>query len=290
MNSHKSSLFCRKMEALRGLANNNRGTIINVVYVVAFFVVLYYLYKFLIAGNELEFIVQSGPTEANVPGGSALNKQDVLAKSGGEFTLSWWMYISNWDYRSGQAKSVIQLVDQKTSDYSLLTTILYPNEPKMMIRIHTAKPSMGETDYTNNKNAASLLNGSAGSGMFTPGISMPLCDIQDIDLQRWINITVSVNGRIMDVYYDGKLNRSCVLPDIPYIPESSRQAVVWGNSGGYGGKISGVVFYAYALTPDRIYSIYQAGPGSAGGLLGYISDALGIKLTYSGAGGAKKTL
>ena len=47
------------MDTVRSFASNNRGMIMNVVYVVAFLVVLYYLYKFLIAGNELEFICQS---------------------------------------------------------------------------------------------------------------------------------------------------------------------------------------------------------------------------------------
>jgi hypothetical protein len=278
------------MDTLRSFASNNRSMIMNVVYVVAFFVVLYYLYKFLIAGNELEFICQSGPTPANVPGGAALTKRNVLATTGGEYNLTFWMYISNWDYRSGQAKSVIQLVDQNTTKFDLLSTILYPNEAKMMVRVHTQGAAQGDTDYTMKANRDNLLNGSAGAGMFTPGITMPMCDLQDIDLQRWINITISVNGRIVDVYYDGKLNRSCVLPDVPYVPDGGAQAVMWGNSGGFGGQISGVTFYAYALTPDRIYSIYQAGPGASGGLLGYIGDMLGIKLTYAGEGGKKKTL
>lgn len=278
------------MEAARSFASNNRGAIMNVVYVVAFFVVLYYLYKFLIAGNELEFICQSGPTPANQPGGAAITKRNVAATTGGEYTLSFWMYISNWDYRSGQAKSVIQLVDRNTPDYSLLTTILYPNEAKMMVRVHTKGTTQGATDYTMTNNAAQLLSGAGGANMFTPSMTMPMCDMQDIDLQRWINVTVCVNGRIVDVYYDGKLNRSCVLADVPYVPDGGAQAVVWGNNGGFGGQVSSVVFYAYALTPDRIYSIYQAGPGSAGGLLGYVSDLLGIKLSYAGSGGQRKSL
>jgi len=118
--------------------------------------------------------------------------------------------------------------------------------------------------------------------MFAPSLTSPMCDIQDIDLQRWINITVTVNGRIVDVYYDGKLNRSCVLPTIPAAPATGTQSVVIGQKGGYGGKISGIQFMAYPLTPDRIYAIYQAGPASGAGLLGYLGDKLGIKINYSG--------
>jgi hypothetical protein len=278
------------MEAIRSFTANNRGMIMNGVYIAAVLLVVYYLYKFLLEGNDVEFICQSGPTDANRPAAAALTKKNVKAETGGEYTLSFWMYISNWDYRSGQAKSVIQLVDRNTPAYSLLTTILYPNEAKMMVRVHTEGTSQGGTDYTMTNNAAQLLSGAGGASMFTPSSTMPMCDIQDIDLQRWINVTISVNGRIVDVYYDGKLNRSCVLKDIPSVPENSVQAVVWGNNGGFGGQISAVVFYAYALTPDKIYSIYQAGPGSAGGLIGYVGDMLGIKLNYSGSGGVQKSI
>ena len=280
------------MEALRSMTSNNRGMIMNVVYVVAFLVVVYYLYKFLIADNELETICLSSSAPANTPGAHYI-KPTQGVETGGVYTLSFWMYISNWDYRSGQAKSVIQVIDKSVADFNLLTTILYPNEPKMMVRVHTQSQQQGggDIDYTMNANAANLLNGAAGSALFTPGISMPVCDLQDIDLQRWIHVAISVNGRIVDVYYDGKLNRSCVLPDIPYAPAPGNQAVVWGNNGGYGGSISNIVFYQYALTPDRIYGIYQAGPNaSANGLVGYIGDLLGIKLTYAGQGGARKTL
>lgn len=279
------------MEAVRSFTSNNRGTLMNMVYVVAFLVVLYYLYKFLIADNELETICLSSSAPANVPGASAIKAQQGVL-TGGLYTLSFWMYISNWDYRSGQAKSVIQIVDKTVTDYSLLTTILYPNEPKMMVRVHTmTQATGGDVDYTMNTNATNLLNGAAGATMFTPSINMPICDLQDIDLQRWIHVAISVNGRIVDVYYDGKLNRSCVLSDLPVAPTPGNQAIVWGNNGGYGGSISNITFYQYALTPDRIYAIYQGGPqASSNGLLGYLADMLGIKLTYAGQGDVQKQI
>jgi hypothetical protein len=269
------------MEAARNFATNNRGTIINVVYVVAALLVVYYLYKFLLEGNPAEFVCQNGPTDANKAAAALITKKEVRATTGGEYTLSFWMYISNWDYRSGLAKSVIQLVNKNTPNYSLLTTILYPNEAKMMVRVHTAGTVEGGVDYTMSSNAAQLLSGAGGISM-GPTPTMPMCDIQDLDLQRWVNVTICVNGRIVDVYYDGKLNRSCVLKDIPSVPENGTQAVVWGAGGGFGGKLSGIMFYGYALTPDKIYSIYQAGPGTQGSLLSYFSDMLGIKLNYAG--------
>ena len=278
------------MDALRNFTNSNRGGIINVVYVIAFLVALYYIYKFLIAGSELEVNILDVEVDANTPNGYIIsNKPDVRVKQGGEYTVSFWMYVNSWDYRSGLAKSVLQIVDNATaSEYSLLTAVLYPNEQKLMVRVHTDDASNTSTDYTKRSNFDQLLSGSGGNAMFAPTMETPMCDLQDIDLQRWINITVSVNGRIVDVYYDGKLARSCVLADIPTAPATGLQSVVIGQKGGFGGKMSGIQFFAYPLTPDRIYSIYQAGPRGAAGFLGYLAEKMGIKLTYSGASGQQK--
>ena len=277
------------MDALRNATMNNRGTIMNLVYIAAFLLVLYYLYKFLIAGSDLEVTLLNAEVPANEPMTFALpaKNPDVRVKPGGEYTISFWMYITSWDYRAGLAKSVLQILDTKAPNYSLLTTVLYPNENRLMVRVHTEAPGPG-VDYTMNSNYDSLMSGK--QGLANEVIESPMCDIQDIDLQRWINITISVNGRIVDVYYDGKLNRSCVLPDIPMAPESGIQVVNTGKKGGFGGKLSGVQFFAYPLTPDRIYAIYQAGPKGPSGFIGFLAEKLGIKLTYSGTGGAKQAM
>lgn len=285
------------MEALRNMTGSSRGAIMNVVYVIAFLVALYYLYKFLIEGSDLEVSLLEVESDANKQQALPLptNKPDVRVKTGGEYTISWWMYISNWDYRAGLAKSVLQIIDQNDPGNYLFNSILYPNENRMMIRVRTDTVNRGPnpaTDYTRVANFDNLMAGTAESlaSMSQNVADMPICDMMDVDLQRWINVTVTVNGRILDVYYDGKLHRSCVLPDIPVAPSSGAQYVYIGNKGGYGGKISGVQFMAYPLTPDRIYAIYQAGPAGAAGFLGYVAEKLGLRFTYSGRGGQQKTL
>jgi len=276
------------MEQARNYLMTNRGSAFNVLYVVAFMVALYFIYKFFMAKSDLDVELLNAETDATSQQSFPL-PSNVRVKMGGEYTISFWMYISSWDLRAGLAKSVLQIYDGNLGSHALLTTILYPNEPKLMVRVHTESRSQA-MDYTNNSNFENLLSGKENSAMFGPTIESPMCDLADIDLQRWICITISVNGRIVDVYYDGKLARSCVLPDIPVAPPSGAQAVVIGAKGGFSGKISGIQFFGYPLTPDRIYSIYQAGPRGAAGFIGYLADKLGIRSNYSGAGGAEKNV
>jgi hypothetical protein len=89
--------------------------------------------------------------------------------------------------------------------------------------------------------------------------SSSLCDLPDIELQRWVNITVAVNGKTIDVYLDGKLARSCVLPSLFKVDAGGYTANLL-DYGGFGGSISTTIMYDTALGPDAIYKNYMAGP------------------------------
>jgi hypothetical protein len=86
-----------------------------------------------------------------------------------------------------------------------------------------------------------------------------MCDLPEIELQRWVCITVAVNGKTVDVYYDGKLARSCVLPTFYKVDASGYSAKLLGY-GGFGGQISRTTMYDVALNPEQVYKIYMAGP------------------------------
>ena len=256
------------MESLRAYTANNRGSIINVVYVVAVLVGLYYLYKWLVSGSDLEYVALDKEVDANVPQQFALpaGSNRLRVKRGGEYTLSFWMHINSWELNAGRPKGVVRILE--AGDPSpLMAAVLYPNEPIMAVRVRQDTSIDLTTTGTN-------------------GVTSPMCDLADISLQRWIHVAVSVNGRIVDTYYDGKLARSCVLPKLPYASDSKAQTIEIGfaattGSNGFAGKISGIEFFAYPLTPDRIYSLYQAGPAGPSGLLGYIKEKLGINIKYS---------
>jgi len=198
------------------------------------------------------------------------------------------MYINSWDgVNPGRPKNVFYISDNAVKSNYLMVGMLYPNHPKMMIRTYTRNPVGNVPDLTNMTNYADAFK--ADSALFSDLLhseKLPQCDVHDIDLQRWIHIAVSINGRIMDVYMDGKLARSCILPDIPLASESGDQAVVVG---GFPGYVSGVKFRAYALTPDRIYAEYQSGPYSSSNFMTYIAEKFGIRVNYIGAFGEAKS-
>jgi hypothetical protein len=232
----------------------------------------------------LEAEINANPNRPRILALPAAN-DTIRVKQGGVYTISFWMYITSWDFRSGLAKSVLQISDSNIATNDLLSVILYPNEPKLMVRVHNDGNTDTATDYTNKATYNALFRNSANANITTPSGQMPMCDVQDIDMQRWINITISVNGRIVDVYYDGKLNRSCVLPGVPKASDAGKQRITLANNGGFFGKISGVQFFGYPLTPDRVYAIYQIGPSAPTTFLGYLLEKVGLNIKYSGYGG-----
>ena len=60
----------------------------------------------------------------------------------------------------------------------------------------------------------------------------PSCRISNFPLQSWVNIAVSVYNRAIDVYMDGKLQRSCVLAGTPMFPEDGINTLTLGFAGG----------------------------------------------------------
>lgn len=92
------------------------------------------------------------------------------------------------------------------------------------------------------------------------------CDIVNgVEYQRWVLVTVTASGRTLDVYLDGKLSRSCVYRGNNNLGVQTGNAVVTiGNRPSdvptMSGYFSTADYYNYALTPDLIWGIYQAGP------------------------------
>lgn len=292
------------MNSLSASSAGGPGLVNSIIYVLLSFVLVYFVYRLVYP--------QQDPREAQVidfnDGGHAVTAATDLNSSplpqlftGGEMTLSFWLYVSDWDVRAGMVKHVLSVKGSSPgTNYNSLVCALYPLENKMMIRVRTAgastptgtgsqsnptAPQASGSDYTNIATFNNLLNQNIGLADFTNTLNYPMCDLPEFDLQRWINVTVVVSGRICDVYLDGKLARSCMLDNVMQVPKSVGTqgiAVEACQKQGFGGALSRVQLYSYAITPDRVYSIYQAGPSiKSATLVDKLLGLFGINLTVS---------
>jgi hypothetical protein len=209
------------------------------------------------------------------------------------------MYVSDWDVRSGRMKHVVTLKGAG-ANYNSIVCGIYPLENKLMIRVRTAganTPSgiggnasntvtTSGTEYTD-LTAYTNLFGPSNTGMkdFMNTVNYPVCDLPEFDLQRWVHVNIVVNGRVCDVYLDGKLSRSCMLDNVIQFPKAVGSAGITVDAcqfGGFGGALSKVQLFSYAITPDRAYALYQAGPTlKSNTLVDRFLALFGINLTYS---------
>jgi len=253
-----------------------------IFYIVAALTIVYLVSRLTFVGASQDIPV-AGTTQTGAPARGTLplkitEDARLRIKPGGEYTFSFWVYINTWGDRGSKPLNVLTITDSGVSDSALMAVMLYPTEAMMAIRMYTGP---GSNNYTNNNDRRNLMNGTSGS-LAGADASTPKCDLQDIDMQRWLNITVTTNGRVVDVYYDGKLARSCVLSNIIQAGNKGLQSVVIGEYGGFQGSFGVMNYFAYTLTPDRIYSIYLAGPGGPPTFLSYLEKQLGINIVYSG--------
>lgn len=98
-----------------------------------------------------------------------------------------------------------------------------------------------------------------------------LCDLPAIDLQKWVCVAIAVNGRTVDVYIDGKLARSCVLPALFKVDGGGYSADLL-DYGGFGGFVNSVQMYNYALTPNSVYQMYMGGPNPITSIGGFFAS------------------
>jgi len=145
-----------------------------------------------------------------------------------EFSYSVWIYIQDW---TPGWKNIFVKGDKTdgagTNSARAPGLWLYPDTNALHARINTfASPNEG-------------------------------CDIKNIPLQKWVHITYVLNNRTVDIYIDGKLERSCVLRGVPKLNDEPVRVC---DNDGFFGKISNLVYFRYALKPDEVYKIYASGP------------------------------
>ena len=101
------------------------------------------------------------------------------------------------------------------------------------------------------------------------------CMVANIPIQKWVNLVVSVYGRSMDIYIDGKLVRTCLLPGVASVNNNANVYVT--PSGGFAGWTSKIQYYPNALNPQEIWNIYTAGYSSGLSLFGAYQVKISLK-------------
>lgn len=262
--------------------------------IIVILAILYAVYTYLYPGAD--------PTYTRFLAGEADARQPVVVKgnvpaiyTGGDFTLSFWIYVDDWNYKAADDKFLFAISPATLGPMSRSPLVGVLTAMKNNMRIsaatvgasHTGSSTATGPDITRESNLQNLLAHKTSFEMFqstVAGDSDPnACNVNEIPLQRWVCVTIVSSGRVLDVYIDGKLQRSCVLSNVVHVPRGQLKLRL-GESGGFGGRYSSVQMWSQQLTPDVIYGIYQMGPTQARhDIITDVTKYLNLNVSFTGS-------
>jgi hypothetical protein len=201
----------------------------HILLVVAVVIILYFAFTYFF----------SDPTVADLAGmhnGKIVKKipaEKIPAPQGSnDFTFSIWFFVNNWNYRYGQEKFILKR-SNNGGDHC---------------------PEIKLSGSTNNLEVALATYPDSGDATTA---TIHTCTVRDVPLQRWTHLLTTTSGRTLDVYLDGKLVKTCLLPGVPKMDAKAELQLC--PSGGFSGYTSKLRYYARTLGPRESYEIYREG-------------------------------
>ena len=148
----------------------------------------------------------------------------------GRFSISMWLYIENWNYNIGKNKIILNGNNKN---------LVYLDEYK--------------NDLIFNLN---LFNKNTKGNNFKP------LKLKDIPLQKWNNIILILKDRTVEMYLDGRLEKTYL---VQYVPKPIHNLDVLPTNSdnprqGFYGQISKLQYFNKALNYTQIQNIFQDGP------------------------------
>jgi uncharacterized protein (UPF0333 family) len=213
----------------------------NILLIVIIIVLLYIVVQYIIKDKTTLTQTTSAKTMQKVEASSLATNSSTGNSS--NFAYSIWFFIDDWNYRYGESKIIFGRMGSTAGAGELEpcpSVTLAPLQNNAVISLACYNGSdEANSNYT-------IFNN---------------CGITNVPIQKWANLTISVYGRSLDVYLDGKLVRTCVMPGVAKIDASAPVYVT--PEGGFSGYTAKFQYYPNELDPQTAWNIYQKGYGAS---------------------------
>ena len=226
-------------------------SLLSIVLTIAFLVLLFFIIKYLLFDPYTLQNIQNGQTPSTIKATSlATNGSDVPSSN---FAYSMWFYINDWNYRYGEPKVVLGRMGAKSIPGGGSLDGVTGLDPCPAV-------ILGATE--NDVTIALGCYPGANQEPTTAGSNTILhtCGVSNVPIQKWVNLLITTYGRTLDVYIDGKLVRTCLLPGVASINNNADIYVT--PNGGFNGWTSKIQYYPNSLNPQDAWNIYLQGYGS----------------------------
>ena len=178
---------------------------------------------------------------------------------GGEYSISTWIYVNDWNINKGKNKPFLLLSGGSKARSSILTLVMYLGQFTNKLGVRVSSETQYDKGLTSDDSYAKIVAGT--SPYSDSSADFQKCDIERVNLQKWVNITAVLSGRTLDIYIDGKLSRSCLLDGL-FKVDGDNPTIRLGGPDAFGGLIGKTRASNFAYSPDKVYYCYQEGPFS----------------------------
>lgn len=214
----------------------------SILLIVFIIVLLFLLIRYIMKDVNTLTGLMDGKTMQTIAG-SDLDTSNTSASTS-NFCYSIWFFIDDWNYRYGEPKVLFGRMSGGTGPCPLVVLGATENNIITTLQVYPGADSVSDT-----------------------GDNSPIvhdCNVGNVPLQKWVNLIISAYGRSLDVYIDGKLVRTCLLPGVSKIDPSADVFVT--PNGGFSGWTSTFQFWGDSCDPQKAWNIYKKGYG--GSMLG----------------------
>jgi hypothetical protein len=249
---------------------------LSIVVSIAVLMFILWLVRYIMTDPNTLSGLTDGTVSTQITSDNLAQKDDGVPDS--NFAYSIWFYINDWNYRYGEPKILYGRMggtgstdasgndsdsdsDNCPSNPQPISSKSSPSATSVMSSISGVDPCpvviFGEKE--NNLIVALGCYPGADEEPTTPGGTTVVhtCGVGNIPIQKWTNLVISVYGRTLDIYIDGKLVRTCLLPGVANVNEN--KSVYVTPMGGFDGWTSKFQYYSDSLNPQQVWNIYSKG-------------------------------
>jgi hypothetical protein len=224
---------------------------LSIVFTIVVIVFIIMLLRYIFTDPYTLQNVQSGQTTSTISASSlATNGLDVPSSN---FAYSIWFYVNDWNYRYGEPKVIFGRMGAKSGSGTGSVPGVSGLDPCPAVVLGAVE---------NNVSVSLGCYPGVDQEPTTKGGNTVVhtCSVANIPIQKWVNLIVSVYGRTMDLYIDGKLVRTCLLPGVASVNNNSDIYVT--PAGGFNGWTSKLQYYPNPINPQDAWNIYTRGYSS----------------------------
>jgi hypothetical protein len=221
---------------------------LTIVIIIVVIVLLVIIWKYMLSDPYTLQGLQNAQTSSTITASDLeTNGTDVPSSN---FAYSVWFYVNDWNYRYGKPKVIFGRMGSKSGSDSGSVPGISGLDPCPAVVLGAIENSI----------AVSL-------GCY-PGVNQQptttggntivhTCSVANIPIQKWVNLAISVYGRSMDMYIDGKLVRTCLLPGVASVNNNADIHVT--PAGGFDGWTSRLQYFPNSINPQDAWNIYTKG-------------------------------